>query len=93
MIRVESLISPIQSADNEAGRPNIARRLRAPLMGRSILSLPSSNDDDAGLINNESDSSSASNDDDLVVLHKRRNDVPLFGRRWALNKRRGPLFG
>lgn len=93
MIHVESLISPIQSADNEAGRPSIARRLRAPLMGRSILSLPSSNDDDVGYINNESDSSSGNNDDDLVVLNKRRNGVPLFGRRWVLKKRRGPLFG
>ena len=88
---MESLISPIQSADNEASRPSVARRLRAPLMGRSLLGISSSNDD-AGYLNNES-SSSGSNDDDLVLLHKRRPGAPLFGRRWISNKRRGPLFG
>jgi hypothetical protein len=89
---VESLISPILSADNAAGRPYIARRLRAPLMGRSLLSIIPS-DDNVGLINHESDSSSVSDDDNLVVLNKRRYGVPLFGRRWIPTKRRGPLFG
>ncbi len=90
---MESLVSPVQSPDNEAGRPNVARRLRAPLMGRSILSVVPSNDDDVGLINNESDSSSVSDDNDFIVLNKRRHGVPLFGRRWIPKKRRGPLFG
>ena len=92
-MNVESLVSPIQSPDNEAGRPNVARRLRAPLMGRSLLSVSATNDDDTNLINNESDSHSDSNDDQLVVLNKRRHGAPLFGRRWMPLKRRGPLFG
>jgi hypothetical protein len=92
---VESLVSPIQSPDNEAGRPNVIRRLRAPLMGRSLLSVPSfNNNDDFNYLNNEASSSSASDDDgDLVFLNKRRNGVPLFGRRGVFGKRRGPLFG
>jgi len=90
---VELLVSPIQSTDNEAGRPNVARRLRAPLMGRSLLSVSPSKNDDVGLINNESDSSSVNDDVDIVILKKRRPGVPLFGRRWLSKKRRGPLFG
>ena len=93
MINVEALISPIQSADNEAGRPNIARRLRAPLMGRSLLSVSSPNDDDIDFFNNDSGSSSRSDEHESVVLNKRRPGVPLFGRRWIPTKRRGPLFG
>ena len=94
IVHVESLISPIQSPDNEAGRPNLARRLRAPLMGRSLLSVPQlNNDDDINYFNNEASSSSASDDDDIIVLNKRRNRVPLFGRRGIVGKRRGPLFG
>ncbi len=92
---MESLVSPIQSPDNEAIRPNIARRLRAPLMGRSLLSVPSSNNDDDDVINylNDELSSSGSDDDHLIFLNKRRYGVPLFGRRGIHGKRRGPLFG
>jgi hypothetical protein len=92
---VELLISPIQSPDNEAGRPHLARRLRAPLMGRSLLSIPSfNNDDGTNYLTNEASSSSGSDDDDdIILLNKRRNRVPLFGRRGTLEKRRGPLFG
>jgi hypothetical protein len=92
-MHAESLISPIQSADNEAGRPHVARRLRAPLMGRSLLSV-SSPDDEDDILNSESGSSSLSDDDnEYLVLNKRRHGVPLFGRRWVPTKRRGPLFG
>ena len=86
------MISPIQSADNEANRPHVARRLRAPMMGRSLLSVMSGNGD-TDMTNNESSGSTNSDEDQMFYLNKRRQGVPLFGRRWIPTKRRGPLFG
>jgi hypothetical protein len=90
---VESLVSPIKNDEIESGRPIAARRLRAPLMGRSLLSVSAADDDDVDLKNNESDRHSDSDENKLVVLNKRRHGAPLFGRRWIPLKRRGPLFG
>lgn len=89
---MEPLIPPMESVDDSAARLNTARRLRAPLMGRSILSVSSLDDqNNLGYFNQES---SSSNDDDGILLYnKRRIGVPLLGRRWIQKKRRGPLFG
>ncbi|UJR27518.1 hypothetical protein I4U23_008802 [Adineta vaga] len=93
-IYVMSLESPSQSPDNDVGRPNVAQRLRAPLMGRSLVSLPNTEHGTINLKNMESNgSNSASDDEQFVVLNKRRYGAPLFGRRWINTKRRGPLFG
>ncbi|CAF0937981.1 unnamed protein product [Rotaria sp. Silwood1] len=92
-IYVESSVTQIQLPNNENRRLNTIQRLRAPLMGRSLLSVTPTNVDDGSFINDVSSNSNAS-DDELVVLTKRRHgSVPLFGRRWIFGKRRGPLYG
>ena len=78
--------------DRDGGRANIARRLRAPLLGRALLSI-SSEFDTFESDDRESHPESQSNEERLVLLHKRRPNVPLFGRRGSPVKRRGPLFG
>ncbi|CAF0804530.1 unnamed protein product [Adineta ricciae] len=92
-IHVESLVSPINSPDNDAGRPYFARRLRAPLMGRAPTLLTIDEISNQKYTESASSSSSASNDEQPVQLEKRRPGAPLFGRRWINTKRRGPLFG
>ena len=89
---MESLIPSMESIDDGPARLNAGRRLRAPLMGRSILAVSSFDDqDNLGYLNQES---SSSNDDDGILLYnKRRIGAPLLGRRWISKKRRVPLFG
>ncbi|CAF0900424.1 unnamed protein product [Adineta steineri] len=93
IIHVESLGSPFQHSDNQIGRSNSARRLRAPLMGRSILSVSETNDDNNHHSNNEWYRQNHNDGENSVVLKKRRYGAPLFGRRWAPATRRGPLLG
>ena len=90
---MEAFGSTMESVDDGVGRLNTARRLRAPLMGRSVLSASSFDDrDNFGYLNQES--SSSNDDDGILIFNKRRIGIPLLGRRsWIPKKRRGPLFG
>ncbi|CAF2348222.1 unnamed protein product [Rotaria sp. Silwood2] len=94
-IHTDSFLSPIRRTNNnENRRLHTIRRLRAPLMGRSLLPTIQKNDDDDDDFINDVSSTSNMNDDELPVVTKRRHgSVPLFGRRWILGKRRGPLYG
>jgi len=72
----------------------IARRLRAPLMGRSITTAKTTVDGGIRLIHNKSAGNSSSNENEPIHLSKRRYGLALLGRpRWFTLKRRGPLFG
>ncbi|CAF2735229.1 unnamed protein product [Rotaria sp. Silwood2] len=95
-IHTDSFLSPIRRTNNnENRRLHTIRRLRAPLMGRSLLpTIQKNDDDDDDDFINDVSSTSNMNDDELPVVTKRRHgSVPLFGRRWILGKRRGPLYG
>ena len=89
---MESLGSTMEGVDEGIGRLHPARRLRAPLMGRSLLS-PSSFDEHENFGDLNQESSSSNDDDGLLIFNKRRLGKPLLGRRWVSKKRRGPLFG
>ena len=84
------MISPIQSADHEVSRPHVARRLRAPLMGRSM---PVLSTDVIDVMKVNSDSINR-DDEESVHQNQRRYSVALLGRGgWTNSKRRGPLLG
>lgn len=83
-----------QNPDNEVIRLPIARRLRAPLMGRSITTAKTTVHGGIHLIQNKSDGNSSTNENEPIHLNKRHYGLALFGRRdWFTFKRRGPLFG
>ena len=68
----------MKSSESDTARPHVARRLRAPLMGRSA-DLASLDDD---------------SDETGLDFDKRRLNQIFLGRRRMINpKRRGPLFG
>ena len=89
---VPCLASPVEMFDRDDGRANIARRLRAPLFGRALLSI-SSDFDAFDTDDHPAESHSQSDEDRVALMNKRRPNVPLFGRRGSVVKRRGPLFG
>ncbi|CAF1109279.1 unnamed protein product [Adineta steineri] len=94
-ITVTSFTAMMRTPDNEARRLYSARRLRAPLMGRSITTtaLHTDDDDDSDLSKSDSNGSSNSNENELITLDKRRSYAVLGGRRWVNSRKRGPLFG
>jgi hypothetical protein len=80
---------PGHSSINEGGRSHVARRLRAPLMGRSITTTTS--DNDADFIENGIDNTDG---DEFMNVSKRRYIVALLSRRRGANgKKKRPLFG
>jgi len=85
------MISFEQNPGYEVKRLPTTRRLRAPLMGRSITKIL---DDDVDIIPNQSNGFNASDENEFIYLNKRRNGLALLSRRkWLPFKRRGPLFG
>jgi hypothetical protein len=73
---------------SELGRKNVARRLRGPLMGRSIMPTL---DDNVDLINNDSLNS---DENETINLSKRRYSFAILSRRkWLNSKRRGSHYG
>ena len=79
----------MQRADYDGARANVVRRLRAPILGRALLSITSEIDE----FDSEDHESNGNSHSDEDRVNKRRPNVPLFGRRWIPVKRRGPLFG
>jgi len=72
---------------NEVARSNIARRLRAPLMGRSVTTTKGETD----LTN---DLNGNNDENEFINLSKRRYIVAFISRRRLMNpKKKGPLFG
>ncbi len=83
MINVTSITSFRYNSDNLIQRRPIARRLRAPLMGRALTTASN----DSNHINNY-------DKNELMELDKRRFGLTSSGQRiWIGLKRRGPLFG
>jgi hypothetical protein len=81
------MMSPVENDDNQGARMDIAERLRSAFIVRSLLpGLPKTDERDLKI-------SSNSEEDESLSIHKRRQGVPLLGRRWIPTKRRGPLFG
>lgn len=78
-------VTAAMSYESGKRRFPVARRLRAPLMGRSIVI---ESDNDIDITANHSDSN------EIQHLDKRRYGLTLLGRRkWMSLKRKGPLFG
>ncbi|CAF1563619.1 unnamed protein product [Rotaria sp. Silwood1] len=91
-LSVSSFVSFLPNSDIETAKPHAARRLRAPLMGRSIMSIL--NDDDFDLSKNDTNDIYSNDENELMKLNKQRLLLALLNRpRWIDSKRRGPLFG
>lgn len=92
-INAAGIFSFEQNSNNELRRFPAARRLRAPLMGRSIKTTLN-DDDDKNLIENQSNDINNNDENKSININKRRYGITLLGRRkWMALKRRGPLFG
>ncbi|CAM4841410.1 unnamed protein product [Rotaria magnacalcarata] len=88
---VQSFIAHIERMNNESLEVKPPRRLQMPFMDRSFVLVAPAKTDEINFTNDESDNSH--HIDKIVTLYKRRNGVPLFGRRLVPGKRRVPLYG
>lgn len=86
-ILIQSIFLPIENADGQ-----MSRSFEAPLSAPSLF--PAALNDNQRYMGNMDSSASISSDEDIIrFINKRRQRMPLFGRRATPNKRRGPLFG
>ncbi|CAF1124726.1 unnamed protein product [Rotaria sordida] len=91
-ISVTSFAPFLQSPDIETPKLHVARRLRAPLMGRSIIT--PLNDDTFELIKNDTNDMNSSDEYDIMKPNKQSLLLALLKRQRRINsKRKGPLFG
>ncbi|CAF4203261.1 unnamed protein product [Rotaria socialis] len=88
---VQSFITYAERMSNETLQINPPRHHQIPLTDQSFVLVAPAKTDEINFTDDESDNSHHIGK--IVTLYKRRNGVPLFGRRWIPGKRRVPLYG